>query len=206
MASAIIHLAVAKKVNEKLQMDEKQLLLGSIAPDVSKLIGLGRPKSHFVTEMGSSIPDIDYFLSKYKDELKNPYEMGYFIHLLTDKLWFGDYLKNYVNDLVVTDKKGRCYTLPEKDICDILYNDYSNMNVQLIDYYNMDLSLFYEDFEYPESHIKELPGDYFDALIDKLGEMCIKSSKQAFLLDIASIVHFIEYCTVYVLDEIEKLK
>ena len=206
MASAVVHLIIAKKVNEKLKMDERPLLLGSIAPDISKLIGLSRPKSHFVTEMGSSVPDIDYFLSKYKKELVNPYEMGYFIHLLTDKLWFEDYIKNYVNDLVVTDKKGRCFTLTEKEICNILYNDYTNMNIQLLDYYNMDLGIFYESFEYPESHIKELPDEYFDVLIEKIGKICMKTAKETYILDIASLTHFIEYCTMYVLDEIEKLK
>ena len=39
MASAVIHLCVAKKVNEKLKMNERELLLGSIAPDISKQVG-----------------------------------------------------------------------------------------------------------------------------------------------------------------------
>ena len=39
MASAIIHLCVAKEINKYLKMDENYLLLGSIAPDISKQIG-----------------------------------------------------------------------------------------------------------------------------------------------------------------------
>ena len=206
MASALIHLAVAKKVNEKLKMDENPFLLGSVAPDIAKAIGFGRAKAHFVTEYGASSPDIDFFLSKYKEYLKNPYEMGYFVHLLTDKLWYDEFEKNYVNDLVVTDKEGRCFTLSEEEIYKVLYNDYSNLNVQLLDYYNMDLSLFYQGFDWPESHIKEIPSEYFGVLLEKIGDMCVLSSKRTYILDIASIVHFIEYCTIYCLDEIEKLK
>ena len=39
MASAIIHMCVAKKVNEVLKMDENMIFLGSIAPDISKIVG-----------------------------------------------------------------------------------------------------------------------------------------------------------------------
>ena len=39
MASAVIHLCVAKEINKYLKMDEDYILLGSIAPDISKQIG-----------------------------------------------------------------------------------------------------------------------------------------------------------------------
>ena len=39
MASAIIHLCIAKEINKYLKMNEKELLLGAIAPDISKEIG-----------------------------------------------------------------------------------------------------------------------------------------------------------------------
>ena len=42
MASALIHLAVAKKVNEQLKRDNRILMLGSVAPDISKQIGSSR--------------------------------------------------------------------------------------------------------------------------------------------------------------------
>ena len=37
MASSIIHVAVANELNKKLNVDRNQLLIGSIAPDISKL-------------------------------------------------------------------------------------------------------------------------------------------------------------------------
>ena len=39
MASVIIHMAIAKKVNNKLNRDERTVLLGGIAPDLPKCIG-----------------------------------------------------------------------------------------------------------------------------------------------------------------------
>ena len=74
-------------------MDENYLLLGSIAPDISKQIGETKEISHFLDHSNEDdIPNIDRFLSKYRSELNNPFEMGYFIHLLTDKYWFRDYV------------------------------------------------------------------------------------------------------------------
>ena len=39
MASAVIHLCIAKEVNKYLNMNLNELLLGSIAPDISKQVG-----------------------------------------------------------------------------------------------------------------------------------------------------------------------
>ena len=64
MASAIIHLCIAKKVNEKLKMNEKELFLGSIAPDISKQIGESKVKSHFLNTSDSDVPNVFDFLEK----------------------------------------------------------------------------------------------------------------------------------------------
>ena len=49
MASAIIHMAVAKVVKEKmnLSLNEKEYYLGTIAPDISKEINRSRDESVF---------------------------------------------------------------------------------------------------------------------------------------------------------------
>lgn len=88
MASAVIHLAVANEINKKLNRDKSQLLIGAIAPDISKFIGEDKTKSHFLKELDSNIPDIESFLNKYKNNLTDDFVMGYFIHLYTDYLWF----------------------------------------------------------------------------------------------------------------------
>ena len=86
MASAVIHLCVAKEVNKYINMDEKHILLGSIAPDIAKQVGQTKEISHFLDHTNEDdIPNIERFLDKYRSELTKPFEMGYFIHLLTDQ-------------------------------------------------------------------------------------------------------------------------
>lgn len=212
MASAIIHIAVAKKVNEVLNVNpENHLLLGAIAPDIAKMVGSERYISHFIDESDkeiTSVPNIDNFLSKYKKYLNNPYELGYYIHLLTDVLWFKEYLPNIANEeeYIIYNKEGIPIKYDEDEYSKIIYNDYTNMNIEVVDYYGMDFSLFYENFEYPENHIKEVDEKYFDDVIKKFGELSSAEAKDdTYVMDIERIVHFIEYATVYCLDEIRKL-
>ena len=48
MASAMIHIAVAKLLENELNIkNKKDYYLGSIAPDISKQIGLEKYISHF---------------------------------------------------------------------------------------------------------------------------------------------------------------
>ena len=175
MASAIIHICVAKKVNEKLKMDENDLLLGSIAPDIAKQIGQTKNKSHFLKDEDEEDcqPDIKRFLDLYKSELANPFDMGYFIHLLTDKYWFRDYVYEYINDYALKEfGKKMTYT----ELKDMIYNDFSNINIDLIDKYNISLDLFSNEHEYPKSIIKEIPMDKINVIVEKMGIIISNSS------------------------------
>ena len=90
MASAVIHMTVASEINKVLKRDYDKLIIGSIAPDISKIIGETKLRSHFLVteENNNNIPNIDVFLSAYKEYLYDDFVMGYFIHLYTDYLWF----------------------------------------------------------------------------------------------------------------------
>ena len=48
MASALIHIAVASEVNKKVNRDRSKLLIGSIAPDLAKIMGEEKERSHFI--------------------------------------------------------------------------------------------------------------------------------------------------------------
>ena len=87
MASSMIHMAVAKELNDKLKRDSKSILIGSIAPDIAKLIGENKVRSHF-EDRDDDIPNLNKFLSKYKVKLDDDFVLGYYIHLYTDYLWF----------------------------------------------------------------------------------------------------------------------
>lgn len=207
MASSLIHLAVAKKVLESINVDnEKHYYLGAIAPDIAKKVGIGRNRSHFIKDgENTDTPNVIRFLNKYKKYLTNSYELGYYIHLLTDVLWFDEFLPNFVKDGCLVSKMGELIHFAEDELLEILYDDYSNLNPQLIEHYNLDLSLFYEKFDFPKSYITEVSEEYFQDVVDKLGAYCIKECNSNFVLQLENVIHFIEYACVYCLDELEKL-
>lgn len=204
MASAIIHLCIAKEVNKVLGMDEKLLFLGTIAPDISKQIGQSKEISHFLDHSNEDdIPNIDRFLKKYEAELGHPFEMGYFIHLLTDKYWFRDYVYNYIERYASeSGKKDLTYSALKQ----LIYDDYTNINIDLIDKYGLSLELFYEDFKYPNSKITEIPMDKLPIIVEKMG-MIIQESKEekTFIFDTYDIVKFIDETVKYIIRDIQIL-
>lgn len=205
MASAIIHICVAKEINKILKMDEKELYLGTISPDISKQIGESKNKSHFLNNKENDVPDIYTFLNKYKDTLNKPFNMGYFIHLYTDKIWFAEFMKNkyYNNCIKLID--GSIVNISEAEKINIIYNDYTNLNVYLLDEYNLDLSLFYEEMKIPDTNIDEIPIDKLPILIDKMGLIVMNSTKdKAYVFDESTINEFINYCANKILRKIEE--
>ena len=180
MASAIIHICVAKRVNEILNKNEKEFILGSIAPDISKHIGQTKAKSHFLSETSGDVPEIERFLEKYQKTLKNnDFNLGYFCHLFTDMIWFAIFMPEYCSweDEEVTYLNGEKKKFKKETIIKLLYNDYTNLNIKMIDEYNLDLSLFYEEPPVINSDIEEIPIDKLPLLIDKMG-LIIEDSKE----------------------------
>ena len=204
MASAVIHLCIAKEVNKYLNMNLNELLLGSIAPDISKQIGETKEISHFLDHTNEDdIPNIDRFLQKYRTELDKPFEMGYFIHLLSDKYWFRDYVYNYIERYTKNNSKKKItYTA----LRDLIYNDYTNINISLIDKYMLPLDIFSNEWDLPTSKITELPVDKLNILIDKMG-IIIEESKEekTFLFDTNDIEIFITNTVKYIIKDIKML-
>lgn len=180
MASAIIHLCVAKRANEILKRNEKEFLLGSIAPDISKQIGESKLNSHFLTSIDRDIPEVDRFLNKYKDTLKNnDFNLGYYCHLFADMIWFGIFMPEFckLKEQEVTYISGEKKSFKPEVLLKLLYNDYTNLNIQMIDEYDLDLSLFYEEPPKIESEIEEIPIDKINIIIEKMG-IIIEESKE----------------------------
>lgn len=208
MASALIHLCVAKEVNKTLRVkDEKNFMLGSIAPDISKIVNRLKAESHFATLTNSDIPDINLFLEKYKEELNKEFMLGYLIHLLTDKLWYRKFINEIIdgNSLKLLDGTTLTNVLPE-EIKKILYEDYTNINIDLIDLYNIDLSIFYEKFPVQKVSITEIPMDDIQLLIDKMGVIIENSKKEnEYIFEINTIKAFITDATNYALKKLMEL-
>lgn len=206
MASAIIHIAVAKILSEELTIeDKKDYYLGSIAPDLSKQINETKTKSHFLYDTKSDIPNIKMFTDKYPNFKNNSFDLGYFIHLYTDKLWFDDFLDKIIQGNSIKLLDGTVLSTTPEEMQKLLYQDYTNLNIQVIDEYNLDLSLFYEEFHIPNTTIDEIAINKLNILIDKMG-VIIENSKveKNYTFDIILIKEFIKDTVDKIREELKK--
>lgn len=206
MASTIIHIAIAKELENKLDIENKKdYYLGSIAPDISKQIGLKRSDSHFSNNTRNNIPNIALFIKRYPTFKYNSFNLGYFIHLYTDKIWREEFLDKTMYENMVKLLDGTTVNLPKEEINDLIYSDYTNLNIKIIEEYNLDLSLFYEEFKIPDTTLNEIPIKKLDILINKMG-IIIENSKEekTYTIDIYIIKNLIEKCVNQILEELEK--
>ena len=62
----VYHYMINHSIEELMEskMNEKELFLGSIAPDISKQIGESKVKSHFLNTSDSDVPNVFDFLEK----------------------------------------------------------------------------------------------------------------------------------------------
>ncbi len=205
MASAVIHLAVAKELLPYLEVaNVNEYYLGSIAPDIAKLVGETKQKSHFLYNEREDVPNIKMFTNKYKNFKKNSFDLGYYIHLFTDKIWFDKFLRKLVQNSSVKLLDGTIIECSKEQFVNLIYSDYTNLNIELIDEYNIDLSLFYEEFQIPNTKIEEIPKDKLYILINEMG-IIIENFRQEkeYILDIFLIENFISEVKERILNELK---
>ena len=205
MPSCIIHLAIAKKVNEKIKVDnEKDFYLGAIAPDISKQIGKSKTQSHFLFNTKNNTPNISLFKKRYPTFMYNSFNLGYFTHLYADKCWEKDFISHIKKNNFIKLINGAFIKSTKEDIEKLIYTDYTNLNIKIIEDYNLNLSLFYEDFIIPKTEIKEIPIKNLDILISKMG-ILIENSKaeKTYTLDINAVTEFIEKIANKIIDELK---
>ena len=124
MPGFTIHVAIAKQyLNKNKEKNEikEQFIDGSIAPDLVK----DKSISHY--GFRSANPNLYDFLQK--NDINNSYNRGYFLHLLTDLLFY-HYLIN-VDEII----KRLTLKLWKESI----YNDYDILNPILISKYNLEI-------------------------------------------------------------------
>lgn len=206
MASVIIHMAIAKELENKLDIENKKdYYLGSIAPDIAKQIGMNKNISHFSKNMKDNIPNINLFIKRYPTFKYNPFDLGYFIHLYADKIWQESVINKIESENSIKLLDGTIITTTREEITNLIYSDYTDLNRKVIEEYSLDLSLFYEEFQIPDTTINEIPIDKLDILINKMG-IIIENSKQqkSYTFDINIVKDFINRCVEETLIEIEK--
>lgn len=204
MASSVIHMAVANEVNKVLKRDNSKLLIGSIAPDISKQIGQDRTISHFIFEDG--LIDLDKFLDKYKNNLDDDFVLGYYIHLLTDYFWFKYFMPEITNYSIIKTLDGKELNLSKEEICKYIYNDYTNINIRVINEYNMDLKIFFNELPEIKNIIEEIPIDKLQVIIDKAGNIIMNSTNgKNYTFDIKNIKQFISFTKDLIINKCKEL-
>ena len=205
MASSLIHMAVANEINMKLKRDSSCLLIGSIAPDISKLVGETKKRSHFLTD-DTDIPNIELFLKKYRNKMNDVFVLGYYIHLYTDYLWYKYFTPEIYHGNLIKKLNGDIVKCSGRMITMYIYNDYTNLNMQLIDKYSLDLKIFYNEIPKMENIIKEIPMHNIKIIIDKTGEIVSNSkNKETMTIDMEKISNFINLSVKLILANLEEL-
>ena len=206
MSSIMIHLAIAKKVKEHFDIrKEKDYYLGAIAPDISRQIGESKEKSHFLINTTDNIPNITLFIKRYPTFKYNSFNLGYYTHLMTDKLWIEKFIPTLIQDNTIKLLNGSILSTNPEEIENMLYSDYTNINRQIIDEYEMDLSIFYEEFIPPTTQLNEIPIDQLDILLNKMG-IIIENSKEekSYTLDFEAVKAFIDNSSKEIIEELKR--
>lgn len=206
MASSMIHIAVANEVNKKLNRDKSKLFIGTIAPDISKLVGESKIKSHF-QDKNDNIPNLEKFLDKYKSNLNDDFVLGYYIHLIVDYLWFKYFLTEIENSKMITKLDGTEVKCNGNMFSQYIYNDYTNLNIRLIDEYELDLKIFYSEVPEFKNIIEEIPMDKINLIVDKAGEIVENTKvRKDFVFNIDNIKKFIETSTELTLSKLKEIE
>ena len=207
MASSMIHIVVASEINKKINRDRSKILIGTISPDISKLIGQNKVMSHFLDNDKTDIPNLSRFLAKYAGNLNDDFVLGYYIHLYTDYLWFKYFIPEIYNSdkHLITKLDGSVFECHGMMVCQYIYNDYTNLNISLIDDYNLDLKIFYNEIPYIDNIIKEIPIDKLDIIVNKTAEIIENSRvRKDLVFNMEDIHKFVKYSSDIILADIEK--
>lgn len=206
MASAIIHMVVANEINKKINRDSDKLLIGSIAPDISKFLGQTKIKSHFLSDENNNIPNIKAFLKKYINNLDDDFVLGYFIHLYTDYFWFKYFIPEIYRKNFITKLDGTVVKCSGNMQEMYIYNDYTNLNTKLLDSYNLKLDIFNNSTPVFANIIDEIPMEKIDVIINQV-LLIIENSKtnKDLVFNFENIENFIKMTVELILSKLKEI-
>lgn len=155
MPGYVIHLAVAQEYlrKNKKQEEYKEFIKGVIYPDSVK----DKSLTHYGPK--SSKVDLKKFLEH--NNIDNSYQRGYFLHLVTDYLFYNKYLDIFTKDI---------------------YDDYDILNSGLIQKYNVDVPLEVKDcIFYKEGNTKILSKKLAEKVIEEVSSLDLDVVKKEIL-------------------------
>lgn len=151
MGSTVMHLCLTKRIIHKFKIKANinELYIGSVVPDFVEVHKKTKQASHYIIEIEQNknkitIPDIYLFLKTYKCEiLSNNYLLGELIHLVSDRIWYSEYITKYVIGKIdktdeIFDVKQNKY-IPFAEFKEKIYHDYSIINQYYLKKYKIDI-------------------------------------------------------------------
>ena len=208
MASSLIHAAVCNELNKKLKRNPKQILVGTIAPDISKLVGETKKYTHFLDDDGD-LPNLTRFLNKYISYLNDDFVLGYYIHLYTDYLWFKYFIPEIYDESKNLIKKidGTIVNCHGHMAEMYIYNDYTNINEQVVKKYKLDLSFLYDKKLEFNDIIREAHMDKMNLIINKAREIYEGSKMHRdYVFDMENIDNFINLSVKLIMADLKEMK
>ena len=158
-----IHLEVGKRLNQSLHFNKEDyalFLLGNILPDINNGFIVRDIKtiiSHDNTHFDSKecYEHHILFFKKYRDRIKEPLYLGYYVHLMTDYLFSKDFYdmveKIHLNYL----GKEKLRTMKQHDFR-LFDNNYNDNRIDLNDLYNVVNKIDLEEVNICESDLKKV--------------------------------------------------
>ena len=143
MASAIIHLAVAKKYLENHASENKEdFILGTIAPDINMsnigeyINGVTEDKNSYHFGLNYQTENIIEYMKKKVDfslffqsnDINTSFLRGYFLHLLCDHTFYDENINNE-----------KLNSLSYEEALKVGYNDYDLITGKIVSKYNLEI-------------------------------------------------------------------
>jgi hypothetical protein len=128
-----MHYAIATLLERELGFQNDAFVLGNLAPDAHQLSGSElKKRSHFMKDDAEGISYVDHraFYQKYLAVEKDPFHLGYYVHLVADSIWLGDVYFKKVKWLPAEIKQ---------EVKKQYYRDFWRLNGKLIDHYPLEL-------------------------------------------------------------------
>ncbi len=213
MPGYVMHLALAQRIIEKKNITDKKyindFLIGSIIPDAVEKED--KVFSHFwgenELERLQRKPDLEKFMSRHGESLKEGFWLGYYCHLVLDYQFVNNYWKkhfSFFNDdmreewrfehvtKVLVKKTGELYERNRFFSSEYYYGDYSRMNPHIMKKYNISIPCI-EEISLQDKNISPNAVSKLQEMVSFLHQQKEKTALETpIVFDLGDIVDLIE--------------
>lgn len=206
MSSIITHIYLANYIKNEFNFSDK-FLTGSVLPDMLRIYGKDRDLTHYIKEVKEKdkifkLPDLKKYAFNNPDLIKNELKLGYFAHLVQDRIWFKNFIPIFTNcecnkeDIKYRDGSVHSMSKYLEDI----YSDYILLDRKLVKEFN-----FNDNFK--NKLIKNLPNENLTKILSDNINLREIVNPELILIKEKEMENYLEIAkreTKYILNEIIK--